>query len=340
MSDAPRDSFFGRRVAPDASLASLGRERAPRAEPPPPTTAGPHGADAIDALKDKFEPRPPRGRLEDLIVAAETLAAIETVFARIEHHEVLYRDWGLDALEPQGRRIALNLYGPPGTGKTLCAEAIAHRLGRPIVEVGYAEIESKYVGETPKNVVAAFRRAREAGAVLFFDEADSILGRRMTNVTQAADHGVNVSRAVMLKELDAFTGVVVFATNLARNFDSAFVRRILAHIEMPAPDEPTRRRLWEKLLPARLPGRADLDAADLARRSEGLVGGEIKNAVILAASRAVVRTGAERRVTTVDLTDAIERVRRAKQEVGPEDAPPARRTVAIDEVAIEPSAAE
>lgn len=103
--------------------------------------------------------------------------------------------------------------------------------------VNYAEIESKFVGETPKNIKEAFQFAEEKQAILFFDEADSILGKRFSNVSQSTDHAVNVSRSVMLLELDSFKGVTLFASNFMSNYDSAFVRRIIGHIEMRLPTE-------------------------------------------------------------------------------------------------------
>lgn len=328
-----RDAFLGRRIPPTDSVGRLVRHPVSTNTAPqePPASAS---RDEASPPASQFTVRPPRWTLDDLVVSDATLAAVRRCFAQIEHHKTLYEDWGLSELEPQGRRIVVNLYGLPGTGKTMCADAIASHLGKPVLDVSYAELESKYVGETPKNIVAAFRRASEVDAVLFFDEADSILGRRMTNVTQAADHSVNVSRAVMLKELDAFAGVVVFATNLARNFDGAFVRRILSHIEFPAPDEAVRKRLWERLVPARLPGRAGLDFSRLAAESEGLVGGDIKNAVLLAASSAVGRSGAERVVTMEDLRHSLDNVRKAKRDVGRYDYDGPR--VTVEEVAYPP----
>jgi SpoVK/Ycf46/Vps4 family AAA+-type ATPase len=263
-----------------------------------------------------FVPEWPQRTLGELVVPDAVLARIDTALSRIRFHEVLYRDRNLQKVDPRGSRVAINLYGPPGTGKSLYAEAIAHNLGRPLIRVNYAEIESKYVGETPKNITAAFRKAREARAVLFFDEADLILGRRLTQVTQSADHGVNVSRSVMLLQLDHFDGVVLFATNLARNYDAAFVRRILAHIEFSLPDEACRLRLWQLLLPAEVPVAADLAPGWLARESAGLSGGDILNVVITAASRAVQRAGEARRVCQWDVVEEVERLRRAKRAIG------------------------
>ena len=191
-----------------------------------------------------FTVETPRRQLKDLIVPDATRVQITSLLAKIKYQHVLYDDFGLREIDPYGGRTAINLYGPPGTGKSFAAEAIAHELGLGLIRANYAEIESKYVGETAKNIKAAFQKANEMQAVLFFDEADSILGRRLTNITQSTDHAVNVSRSVMLLELDHFSGVTVFATNLASNYDTAFVRRILGHVEMPLPNTEDRARLW------------------------------------------------------------------------------------------------
>ncbi|OYQ67497.1 hypothetical protein B9G53_01150 [Pseudanabaena sp. SR411] len=274
---------------------------------------------------ETFLPKQPQRCLADLIVSESILDQIQTTLNRILHHDTLYNTWNLKKIDPQGRRTAINFFGPPGTGKTFCAEAIAHHLGKSIITVNYSEIESKYVGETPKNITAAFKKAQEADAVLFFDEADSILGKRLTNVTQSADHGVNISRSVMLLQLDDFDGVVIFASNLPENYDGAFVRRILAHIEFELPDEACRFRLWDYLLPDQVPRSQDVSAKWLATQSEGLSGGDILNVVKLAASQAVVRSGDQWQVFQSDFQAAINQVRRGKEKVGvvsAQNAPP------------------
>ncbi len=171
-------------------------------------------------------------------------------------------------------------------------------------------------GKPRKTSKAAFKKAHEAGAVLFFDEADSILGKRLTNVTQSADHGVNVSRSVMLLELDKFDGVVIFASNLPKNYDGAFVRRILAHIEFELPDADCLNQLWGYLLPDETPRTDDITRQWLAQESAGLSGGDILNVVKLAASQAVVRQVEDRRITHADIREAIFQVRNAKMKVG------------------------
>ena len=270
-----------------------------------------------------FEVKVPQRSLSNLIVPDHTSTQIQALIAKIHNRDILYEEWGLKEIDPHGNRTAINLYGPPGTGKSFCAEAIAKELGEGFIKVNYAEIESKYVGETPKNIVAAFRKAKQSGSILFFDEADSILGKRLTNVTQSADHGVNVSRSVMLLELDTFEGVVIFATNLASNYDEAFVRRILGHVEMPLPDLESRRKLWKYLIPSRMPTTPEQldDEAyqSLAKKSDGLSGGDILNTVVTAATYAVQRPAPKRSVTIQDLFSSMEIIRKAKDEIGTND---------------------
>lgn len=265
-----------------------------------------------------FVARDPLYSLANLVLDEKTAHRLQSLKNRFKTHALVYGEWGLAETDPSGRHIAFNLYGPPGTGKTMCVEALAREWGKKIIDVSYAEIESKYVGETGKNIVAAFKAAKEQDALLFFDEADSILGQRMTSVTQAADQAVNVARAVMLKQLDAFDGIVAFATNLARNFDGAFVRRIPIHIEIPLPDENGRRRILETIIPNKVPFKARIDLATLAARTSGLSGGDLKNIVVNAISDLAAQSW-----QTMDasaLTDVFmrhaEATAKAKREVG------------------------
>lgn len=259
----------------------------------------------------------PRRRLSDLIVNEETLTQIRSMLTKIRHHQLLYEEFGLAEIDPHGGRTAINFYGPPGTGKSLAAEAIAGELGVGLIRANYAEIESKFVGETPKNIKAAFAKAKQANALLLFDEADSILGKRLSNITQSTDHAVNVSRSVMLLELDYFSGIAIFTTNLASNYDAAFTRRIIGHICMPLPDAATRLALWRRHIPSRLP--VQLEATDWQRleaETEGLAGGDILNAVLNAAASAVQRDGRAAKISLRDLLGAVEAGKRAKHEIG------------------------
>lgn len=265
--------------------------------------------------REYFRAREPIRRFEDLILPEPTLEQIHTLLNKLKHHARLYDEWNLRKIDPFGARTSLNLFGAPGTGKTFCAEAIAHHLGKPFLDVNYADLESKYVGETGKNIITAFQTAKAEDAVLFFDEADSILSKRLVEIRQSADYGVNQSRSIMLKQMDSFEGVVIFASNLARNYDGAFVRRILGHVEFSLPDDQCRRKLWEKMFIAEIP-KESIDLETLAQTSDGLSGGDILNAILTAASRAVARNHGADVVTMQDLTTQIERIRKARTEIG------------------------
>jgi SpoVK/Ycf46/Vps4 family AAA+-type ATPase len=289
--------------------------KAPAGTAPASTAPASNGEPVHDTVPS-FAPRRPLRSMSDLVVPQAVRYRIDLALSQVDNHEVLYQQWNLKKIDPYRTGTALNFYGPSGTGKSLAAEAIAHHRGQPLVDVSYAEIESKYVGDTPKNIEACFRQAAAHDAVLVFNEADSILGSRLSNVTQSSDHSVNVSRAVMLSQLDAFGGLVVFTTNFPRNYDAAFVRRILVHVRFDLPDEATRRILWDTLIPAQVPRAEPLDVAVLATSSEGLSGGDMVNAVKAATALAVGRTGADRVLRTGDLLAEIEAIRQAKSEVG------------------------
>ncbi|TVQ91226.1 MAG: ATP-binding protein [Chromatiaceae bacterium] len=284
-----------------------------RAEPPGPaggviySAGGQPVAESSEAGESigSFRPRKPRHSLDQLVLDVDTLGRIREAVNVLLAQDLLFDVWNLAAVARTGRRVALNFYGPPGTGKTLAADAIADLLGREILTISYAELESKYVGETPKNIKAAFASAATSGALLFFDEADSILGKRLTSISQSADNSINVARSTTLIELDNFDGVVIFASNLVKNYDSAFLRRMLAHVAFRLPAAEQRQAIWQCHLPPQLPLAADVDLTELARFSEGAAGGDIQNAVLLAASYASMRSGAERVVALHDLERAI-----------------------------------
>src|SRR5712692_8555700 len=150
----------------------------------------------------------PQRTFADVILPPETRRALEEALAQVRNHALIFSRWGLGERHSSGLGLAFNFAGPPGTGKTICAEAIAHSLGMKLLVVDYAEVESMWVGETPKNIVSAFRTATDQRAVLFFDEADAIAGRRSAGASSLpAQREGNMSVNVLLRELEAFNGV-------------------------------------------------------------------------------------------------------------------------------------
>src|SRR5246127_159044 len=152
----------------------------------------------------------PQRPFADVILPPETRRALDEALAQVRNHALIFTRWGLGERHTSGLGLAFNFAGPPGTGKTICAEAIAHELSMKLLVVNYAEVESMWMGETPKNIVAAFRSASEQRAVLFFDEADAIATRRSTGAIIPHDRESNTTVDVLLRELEAFNGVVIF----------------------------------------------------------------------------------------------------------------------------------
>ena len=161
----------------------------------------------------------PDARFDDVILPPATRRSLEQALTHVTRHDLIFNRWGLGERHPTSLALAFNFAGPPGTGKTICAEAIAHALGRRLLVVRYAEVESMWMGETPKNIVATFRLARKENAVLLFDEADAIASRRSASLDHGFVRETNTVINVLLQELERFNGVVIFATNLAANFD-------------------------------------------------------------------------------------------------------------------------
>jgi len=223
----------------------------------------------------------------DVILPPKTRQTLEQALAQVRNHDLIFRQWGLGERHATGLGLAFNFAGPPGTGKTICAEAIAQALGRRLLVVRYSEMESMWAGETPKNVAAVFRVADEQGAVLFFDEADAIAARRSTSsALQPMQRESNTIVNVLLRELESFNGVVIFATNLAANFDPAFERRIRTHVLFERPGAEEREQIWRvQIHPDKTPLAADVDFHVLAELFDAS-GGEIKNAVLKAAAMA------------------------------------------------------
>jgi SpoVK/Ycf46/Vps4 family AAA+-type ATPase len=235
----------------------------------------------------------PERTLEDVVLPPQTRRTLEQALAEVRNHALIFGRWGLGERHPSGRGLAFNFAGPPGTGKTICAEAIAHELGMKLLVVDYAEAESMWVGETPKNIVAAFRGAIEKNAVLFFDEADAIATRRFAGAPMRSDREANLTVNVLLRELEAFNGIVIFATNLAANFDPAFERRIRTHVLFEVPGADERARIWQlQIHPRKTPLAADVDFRALAEKYV-MSGGDIKNAVIKAAAAAAAEPGSD-----------------------------------------------
>lgn len=258
-----------------------------------------------------ISPSEPLYSLSQVILSQEVKKEIDSVVALLRNMGKIYYEWGFDKIDPVPRSI-VNLWGPPGTGKTMTVHAISKEMGKKILVLNYADIESKYVGEAPKNLIAAFDLAEEENAVIFFDEADSFLGNRITNVEHGNEQAINSLRSQMLMKLEAFKGIVFFATNLHENYDKAFESRILKHIEFKLPDAFARKTIIKSKLPIAAPYapevRNDSGAFDdtllasLAQIIDGFSGREIKNCILELLVRA---SQTEHSLITADLMKEV-----------------------------------
>lgn len=223
----------------------------------------------------------PKYKFEDIVLSEQQYRDALLAIGYEQYKNLLMEQWGLKTLYPENSGLFINLYGESGTGKTMTAHAIASTLDKKIVMVNYAEIESKYVGETSKNLVSIFAFAMENNAVLIFDEADALLSKRVTNMANSTDVSVNQTKSVLLNIMNDYQGTVIFTTNFISNYDFAFMRRIPFQIKFSLPNEKQRKRLWKHYLSSDMP--YDMNIDEICKKYDGISGSDIANCVLMAA---------------------------------------------------------
>lgn len=218
---------------------------------------------------------------EDLVLPAVTLGRLREITAAIKHRHIVYSDWGFERRIAVGRGLKALFAGASGTGKTMTAGVIARELGLDVYKIDLSAIVSKYIGETEKNLDRIFRAAQMSNAILFFDEADALFGKR-SEVKDAHDRYANIEVAYLLQKIEEYEGVVILASNLSKNIDEAFSRRMHYVVEFPLPDEKLRERLWKGMFPSLVPLDRDVDFKFLAKQFP-ITGGDIRNVALDAA---------------------------------------------------------
>lgn len=217
----------------------------------------------------------------DIVLPADQLTQLKEICVQVRHRRTVLERWGFEQRLAMGKGVNVLFAGQSGTGKTMAAEIIAADLGLDLYKVDLATMVSKYIGETEKNLDRIFAAARESNAILFFDEADAIFGKR-SEVKDAHDRYANIEVGYLLQKMEEYDGVVILATNLRKNMDDAFLRRLHVTIDFPFPEEPDRRKIWEIVFPSAAPLADDVDRAFLARQFK-LAGGNIRNIALLSA---------------------------------------------------------
>ncbi|MFC5401658.1 AAA family ATPase [Cohnella soli] len=233
----------------------------------------------------------PKNRWDDLVLPEAQKEKLRHACNHIQYKHTVYGNWGFNKKLSYGTGISLLFSGPPGTGKTMASEIVAKELDMEIYKIDLSQIISKYIGETEKNLSEIFDEAQKSYAVLFFDEADALFGKR-SEVKDSHDKNANTEVAYLLQKMEEYRGISILATNYLQNMDEAFLRRINYVIRFPFPDEKQREEIWKHIYPVQTPLDPDIDYPFLARKLQ-LAGGSIKN---IALTSAFLASGGRERV--------------------------------------------
>ncbi|TVR78085.1 MAG: ATP-binding protein [Rhodospirillales bacterium] len=230
----------------------------------------------LDGLAERIEAM---AGWDDLVLPEPQLAMLREVVAHVRHASTVHERWGFARKSARGLGIGALFAGASGTGKTMAAEVIAGELRLDLYRIDLSQVVSKYIGETEKNLSRIFDAADASGAILLFDEADALFGKR-SEVKDSHDRYANIEVGYLLQRMEAYRGLAILTTNLKNALDPAFLRRLRFVVQFPFPDAGLRAAIWERIFPAETP-RQNLDVACLARLN--LPGGNIRNIALNAA---------------------------------------------------------
>ncbi len=245
----------------------------------------------------------PAFTLDDLVLSETARSQLEELVSHVELRSFVFDDWAFNRRFPRGDGLAALFSGPPGTGKTTAAEAVANRLSADVVRIDLAKVASKWVGDTAKNLAIAFREAERCGALLLFDEADALFGKR-TEVHDAHDRYANFDVSYLLQRVETFSGLVILTTNKPGNIDEALLRRLRFVVRFEAPDATRRREIWKRSIPDGAAA-GDIDWDSLAEHD--LSGGHIQTAALSAAFMAAAKSKRGRRIDQPEIHRALKR---------------------------------
>ena len=237
-----------------------------------------HSGGRLDALARKITPR---YSWDDLILGPDQIDLLREMVNTVRRRPLVLETWGVGQKLAASAGVTALFFGPPGTGKTMGAEVIAGELGLDLYKIDLSTVVSKYIGETEKNLEKIFTAAESGNAILFFDEADAIFGKR-SGVKEAHDRYANIEISYLLQRMESFDGVTILATNLKANLDEAFTRRLQFAVDFPFPRAADRLRIWQTLFPPDVPRAPDVDLARMAESFE-ITGGNIRNIIVNAA---------------------------------------------------------
>lgn len=250
----------------------------------------------------------PQYTWQDIVLPEDKVTLLKEITEHVRYQHKVYHQWGFEKRLSLGKGLNIIFSGPSGTGKTMAAEIIANDLALDIYKIDLSLVVSKYIGETEKNLNKIFSEAATSNAILFFDEADALFGKR-SEVRDSHDRYANIEISYLLQKMEEHNGIVILATNLRKNMDEAFMRRLHFSIDFPFPEEPQRDLIWRGMFPKDSPRTENLDYGFLAEKLK-LAGGNIKNIVLTAAFYAAAES------TIIDLRHIIRATKREYQKLG------------------------
>jgi len=244
----------------------------------------------------------------DIVLPSDKLQQLKEICNYVKYRQMVYTNWGFDRKFSLGKGLNILFSGPSGTGKTMAAEIIAHKLKLDLYKIDLSCVVSKYIGETEKNLSKIFKEAETSNAILFFDEADALFGKR-SEVRDSHDRYANIEINYLLQKMEEHEGIVILASNLRKNIDDAFTRRMHFLVDFPFPDEKYRLKIWQNIFPEETPKGEDIDFEFLAKRFK-ISGGNIKNIALNAAFLAAENS------KKVDMKHIIQATKREYQKMG------------------------
>lgn len=264
-----------------------------------------HSNQRLSTLAQKIQPS---YGWDDIVLPADKKAQLAEICSYFSNMSLVYDDWGFQSKTSLGKGLNALFAGSSGTGKTMAADVMAGQLGLDVYKIDLSTIVSKYIGETEKNLDRIFREAHDSNAILFFDEADALFGKR-SEVKDSHDRYANIETSYLLQKMEEYQGIVILATNFRKNMDDAFVRRMHFVIEFPVPEEPDRLEIWRRVFPQQAPRQASLDIGFMAKQFK-LAGGNIKNVAVTSAFLAAQDSEA------IDMRHVILATKREYQKMG------------------------
>ncbi|GAA6614772.1 ATP-binding protein [Scytonema sp. NUACC26] len=264
-----------------------------------------HSNPKLSKLATKINPH---YKWNDIILPTDLLKQLREICNSVKYRSLIYDEWGFDRKLAMGKGLNVFFAGLPGTGKTMSADILAGELGLELYKIDLSTVVSKYIGDTEKNLSRIFTEAKTSNAILFFDEADALFGKR-SEVRDSHDRYANIETSYLLQQMEEYDGVVILATNLRKNMDDAFIRRMHFSLEFPFPSKKERQRIWEQILPDATPKSPDIDLNFMASRFE-IAGGNIRNIALAAAFLAADDGGA------IAMNHLVSATRREYQKMG------------------------